>query len=75
MELHNVLYDDICDKGFTANLYNAVTMPLGLFPFRADQSFWRSVASWVWDPDEFRKLADDVRAQLIEEGWTPPPQA
>jgi hypothetical protein len=24
MELHNALYDDICDNGFTPNLYNAV---------------------------------------------------
>ena len=49
-----MLDDDICGNGFTANLYNAVTMPLGLFPFRTDQRLWRGRASWVWGLDGFR---------------------
>jgi hypothetical protein len=32
------------------------------------------VASWVSDPDEFREIADDLRAELLDEGWGPPPK-
>jgi hypothetical protein len=74
MELCNVLYDHTCDNGFTANLYNAVTMPVGLFPYRQSSTLWRDAASWVCDPDEFREIADDLRAELLDEGWRPPPK-
>jgi hypothetical protein len=42
MELCNVLYDDICDNCFTANLYNAVTMPVGLFLYRQSSTLWQT---------------------------------
>jgi hypothetical protein len=75
MALYKTLYDEICGNGFEVNLYNAATMPLGLFPFRQSSTSWRDGASWVWDPDEFREIADDLRAELLAEGWTLPPRA
>lgn len=70
-ELYGVVYDEICGNGFEANLYNAATTPLGLFPFRSSPG-WRESLAWVWDPDEFSAIADDFRSLLLEEGWTPP---
>jgi hypothetical protein len=68
--LHEELYDELCSNGFEVNLYNALTIPLGVFPHNGG---WTDHARWVWDLDAFRGVADDFRAMLLEEGWTPPP--
>ena len=67
--LHEALYDELCSNGLEVNLYNALTIPLGVFPHNGG---WADHARWVWDLDSFREVADDFRAMLLEEGWTPP---
>jgi hypothetical protein len=62
MTLYSTPYDEICGNGFEVNLYNAATMPLGLFPYRQGSTSWREATSWVWDTEEFREIADALRA-------------
>jgi hypothetical protein len=69
MALFETVYNDLCSNGFDANLYNTFTVPLCFMPWERS---WTNTARRVWDPDGFREVADDFRANLIDEGWKPP---
>jgi hypothetical protein len=58
-ELCEAVYDAIPNEAFLLNLYNAITMPLAVFP--PDRGSIKDELSFAWDPEEFCEAAEELR--------------